>query len=94
VPLSPEQRSQRARIAALARWSQEDPRPTGIRAQAGLRARFEREAKEKFPDLPAAEQTRRADAMYRGHMASLAFRSSKARAARKATRGGEGRGAA
>lgn len=77
--LTPEQRAQRARIAALTRWSKEDPRPTAIRGQAGLRDRFEREVREQFPDLPETEVLRRADAAYRAHFARLAFASAKAR---------------
>lgn len=86
MALSPEQRTQRARIAALTRWSNEDPKPTAQRAQAGLRARFEREVAEKYPDLPQAELARRAEAAYRAHFARLAFASAKARAGRKAGR--------
>jgi hypothetical protein len=78
--LTTEQRAQRARIAALTRWSQEDPKPNALRAQRGLRARFEREVREHSPDLPEAELARRADAAYRAHMARLAFASAKARA--------------
>lgn len=74
--LTPAQRSQRARIAALTRWSKEDPTPFAERGQAALRARFEREAD---PDgtLPAAERQRRADTAYRAHMQRLAYARSK-----------------
>jgi hypothetical protein len=44
--LTPEQRSQRARLAAHARWAKEDPTPAAEHAQAGLVARFDREARE------------------------------------------------
>lgn len=83
MPLTPEQRSLRARIAANRRWSQEDPAPTMERARAGLRAKFLREVD---PDgvLPDAERERRADARWRAHMQTLALRSSQARARRKA----------
>ena len=40
MALTPEQRSIRARIAAHARWSKEDPAPTIARAQAGLMDKF------------------------------------------------------
>lgn len=82
--LTPEQRTLRARIAAHARWAKQDPKPAGQRAQAGLRARFRRQAAEQFPDLPDAELDRRAESAYRAHMARLALASSKARGARKA----------
>lgn len=70
----------RARIAALARWSKEDPTPTADRGQAGLLARFEREVD---PDgtLPPAERVRRAEAARKAHMTRLAYASSKARTA-------------
>ena len=76
--LTPEQRSQRARIAALARWSKEDPAPGAARGQAGLMARFEREVD---PDgvLTPAERARRAECARKAHMTRLAFASSKAR---------------
>jgi hypothetical protein len=79
--LTPTQRSQRARIAALTRWSREDPAATAARGQAGLMARF---VDQVDPDrvLPEAERQRRAEAARRAHMAQLAFRSAKARAGR------------
>lgn len=84
--LTPEQRKQRARIAALTRWANEDPKATATRGQNGLRARIEREVAEKFPDLQPAELARRSDAAYRAHFARLAFASAKSRSA-KAARG-------
>ncbi|MGQ0465507.1 MAG: hypothetical protein ACT4QG_09320 [Sporichthyaceae bacterium] len=77
-----EQRRLRAQIAAHTRWSLEDPATNAARGQAGLLAKFERQVD---PDraLGAAERTRRADAARRAHMARLALKSSKARAARK-----------
>jgi hypothetical protein len=77
--LTPAQRTIRARIAANARWSGEDPRPNAQRAQAGLRAKFVRETRDRFPDLGDAEIERRADSAFRAHMQRLALRSSKAR---------------
>jgi hypothetical protein len=79
--LTPTQRSQRARIAALTRWSREDPAANAARGQAGLMARF---VDQVDPDrvLPEAERQRRAEAARRAHMAQLAFRSAKARAGR------------
>jgi hypothetical protein len=82
--LTPEQRSQRARMAALARWSREDPKQTAQRASSGLRARIERETAEKFPGLDPAELARRADAAFRLHMTRLSFKSSRVRQARAA----------
>lgn len=83
APLTPEQRSQRARLAALTRWAHENPTKNAKRGQAGLLARFEREAD---PDgvLSTAERARRAEAALKAHMAKLALASSMARAKRKA----------
>ena len=80
--LTPAQRSIRARIAALTRWSAEDGKPNALRAQAGLRAKFVREVRDRFPDLGDAEVERRAESAYRAHMQRLALKSSKARGAK------------
>lgn len=81
---TPEQRSQRARIAALARWSKEDPAKNAERGQAGLIAKFEREVD---PDgvLSDAERRRRAECRRREHLARLSYASSKAKSARRAS---------
>jgi hypothetical protein len=76
--LTPEQRTQRARIAALARWAKYDPQPIVRRGQDGLRARFLREVTTEFPHLSGAELERRAECRYREHMARLAYGRSKA----------------
>jgi hypothetical protein len=83
TPLTPQQRTLRASIAANARWSREDPAANAARGQAGLLAKFEREARVAAPGLADAEYARRAQSAYRAHMARLALASSKARAARK-----------
>lgn len=92
--LTPEQRSQRARIAALTRWAAEDPKANADRGQRGLLAKFLREvdaaAAAKGETLTDVERHRRAEAARKAHMARLAFASAKARAARK---GGDGRAA-
>jgi hypothetical protein len=79
--LTPEQRSMRARIAALTRWSKEDPAVSAARGQAGLLARFEREV-DPNRELPAAERVRRAEAARKAHMTRLALASSKSRRSR------------
>jgi hypothetical protein len=85
--LTPEQRSMRARIAANTRWSRESGKANAVRAQSGLRARFEREV-DPDSQLAPVERQRRADAAYRAHMTRLALKSSKARASRKTEGGG------
>lgn len=77
--LTPSERSQRARIAALARWSREHPAANAARGQAGLLDRFRREVVGESPDLAEPELTRRAEARRREHMTRLAFQSAKAR---------------
>jgi hypothetical protein len=81
-PLTPEQRTLRARIAANTRWAREDANANAVRASKGLLARFEREAREQWPDLPEREIKKRADRAYKAHMQSLALRSSRARSER------------
>jgi hypothetical protein len=78
--LTPQQRRIRASIAANVRWSREDPAENAARGQAGLLAKFEREAREAEPGLTDAEYARRAQSAYRAHMKRLALASSKARA--------------
>lgn len=85
--LSPEQRATRASLAAYARWAKEDPTPNARRATDGLRAKFERETREEFPDLPDAEINRRAECAFRAHMQRLALASSKARSRRTSGKG-------
>jgi hypothetical protein len=81
--LTPEQRSQRARIAAHARWAKECDRVQhGRRAQAGLMRKFLLEVDPKL-ELPEDERWRRAESLRKSHMARLSFMASKARAARK-----------
>lgn len=79
MPLTPEQRTMRARKAALTRWSRETPAANAQRGQAGLLDRFRRQVLEHDPSVTEPELTRRAEALRRAHMIDLAFRSSKAR---------------
>lgn len=76
--LTPSERSQRARIAAHTRWAKHDPHEHAVKMQAGLRARFLREA-DPNGALPPAEAERIAEQLYKAHMAKLAFASAKAR---------------
>jgi len=78
--LIPEQRILRAKIAANTRWAGETGKANAQRTQAGLKARFIREARQQFPDLSGAEIERRGESAYRAHMQRLALKSSKARA--------------
>jgi hypothetical protein len=62
------QRRSAARIAALTRWANEDPKANAERGQAGLRRKF---YDATDPTLPEAERQRRAVAGYRAHMARI-----------------------
>jgi hypothetical protein len=86
MALSAEQRTARARIAALARWAKENPKPQGFRGQVGLRAKYEREAREADPDASDAEIERRTDVMLRLHIERMVFARSRAKSEREAAR--------
>jgi hypothetical protein len=79
--ISPELRSQRSRIAAYTRWSQEDPREGTQKARDAFHQSF-LDAVDPDGQLSIEERERRAQAALRAHMAQLAFRSAKARAKR------------
>jgi hypothetical protein len=80
--MTPEQRTQRARAAALSRWANEDPTAQTLKLQAGIRAKFEREV-DPEGKLAPAERARRAEAARKAHLARLALKSSRVRAARQ-----------
>ena len=71
-------RQQAARIAALDRWSREDPRQGTLPARRGFLARFEDQVD---PDrkLSDTERRRRAQRALRAHMRRLAQRSAEVR---------------
>lgn len=77
-PLTPSERSQRARIAALTSWGNTDDRAkrTGPGTRASL-ARFDRMVPDDVTD--PAERARRADAYRKAHFAKLALASAQAR---------------
>ena len=77
---TPEQRSQHARLAALARWSREDsPRAATEAAREAFIARFERQID---PDhkLPEGQRRRAARNAIQEHMLRLSRKAAKARA--------------
>ncbi len=82
APLTPSERSLRARMAAHHSWAAtSDPSARTAPARQAFRDRFEREVD---PDgsLPAPERTRRAESARRAYFADLSFRSARARAKR------------
>ena len=82
--LTPEQRSQRARIAALDRWSREDPVAATEPARRAFLESFEHKV-DPVGVLTPEERARRAECAYRAHMQRLAFKSARAR-----KKGGDG----
>jgi hypothetical protein len=90
INTTPEEASLIGRKAIHARWSREDPTANAVRGQAGLYARFVREAFEADPGITDAEAARRAEHAYQSHMAGLALRSVKARKGRKGRKAGGG----
>jgi len=71
--LTPSQRTQRARIAARARWSQQSGHDGTQAARDAFLGRFERQVD---PDgvLAPAERLRRAESAKREHFQRLAFK--------------------
>lgn len=86
MSLTPELRRQRARIAALTRWSQEDPAANAARGQQGLLRKF---FDATDPALADAERWRRAEAARKAHMQRMAFEREKARRLADAASGEE-----
>jgi hypothetical protein len=72
----------RGRIGAYRLHATHDPRVTTAKARATFLARFEREVD---PDgvLPEEERQRRADSARKAYFSRLAYKSAKARRARK-----------
>jgi hypothetical protein len=68
----------RARIAALSKHAQYDPKDSTKPAREVFLARFQREV-DPTTSLPPAERQRRADAALKAHMTKLALASSRAR---------------
>jgi len=72
--MTPQQRTLRARAAALTRWAKTRDRTEATApARAGAYARFEREV-DPAGDLDPALRARLADSARRAHMARMAYR--------------------
>lgn len=84
-PLTPEQRVLRARAAAYAKWSRQDPNTGTAAARAAFLTRFEDQVD---PDrrLSEPERHRRAAAALKAHMTALSLKSSRDRASRRSDR--------
>jgi hypothetical protein len=87
APLSPAERSLRARLAAYAMHAQHDARRTSANGRAAFLARFEREVD---PDgrLDPEERARRAEQARRAYFARLSLAAAKARRAKRQRRQG------
>jgi hypothetical protein len=89
-PMSPAERSLRARIAAHAMHGRNDPVEITAKARATFLAKFEHQA-DPAGTLPPEERRRRAEHLRSAHFARLALASAKARRTRRpAVRGGDG----
>lgn len=75
--LTPSQRSQRARLAALARWSQQDGSAGTQAARSTFMARFEREV-DPNGELDPQERSKRAERAKRAHFQRMAYARHKA----------------
>jgi hypothetical protein len=82
LSLSPEQRSLRASIGGNSRWAKHNPKVELVPVRQAWLRTFEDQV-DPDRELPKDERERRAYAALRAHMATLALKSSKARAKRK-----------
>jgi hypothetical protein len=84
-PLTPAERSLRARLAVHTSWAQTTDR--AARTAPARRAALQRFERQVDPDgtVDPAERRRRAEQAMRAHMAGLALRSAQARRRRKAS---------
>ena len=77
--MTPEQRSQRARIAAYTSWANTaDPAKRTAPARQSSMSRFERQV-DPEGELPEAERQRRAQAAMKAHMTRMAYKAARAR---------------
>lgn len=83
MPLSPAERSLRARKAAYTLHAKHDSHRIAARARAGLDERFLREV-DPAGELPEAERQRRAAMARKAFFCDLALKSAKARRAARA----------
>jgi hypothetical protein len=81
--VTPEQRSLFGRIGSAIARSRHDPRDLTSEARRTFLARFERQAREHYPDLPDAEIERRAGELRKAWMLRLSLKSSIARAKKR-----------
>ena len=78
MPLTPSERSMRARIAAHERWAKHDSRAHAAKMRAAQDAKW-LDRVDPGRELSESERQRRAEAARRAHFQRLAYRSAKAR---------------
>jgi hypothetical protein len=88
MSLTPAERSQRARLAALSRHAQSDGKESTRKATEASWARFERQV-DPEGRLSPKERRRRAKLAERAHMTRLALASAQARRIRRALEDGQ-----
>lgn len=84
VPLTPKQRSQRARQAARCMHAAHDTKETTKKARAAFHEAFLRRV-DPTNSLPEPERLRRAEALKKAHFQAMANKSAKVRSARAET---------
>lgn len=91
MPLTPEQRSSRARIAALTRWAKTDGKVQAQRGQAGLMRKWAKQvdadAAAQGETLDEAQRQRRVETLKKLHMTRLGYQSAKNRIEARAVEG-------
>lgn len=92
MPLTPEQRALRAKLASYESWAN-TPDPAGrtaaARANSPVSLGYWQRQVDPDGTLHPAERDRRARARHKAHMTRMSLKASQARARRKATSGGE-----
>lgn len=83
--MTPAQRSLRAQMGAHALWAKtEDRAAVNAPGRAAAEARFEKQVREQFPNLPDAEVAKRALSLRKAFYAEIQLKSARSRAARAA----------
>ncbi|MFD6531543.1 hypothetical protein [Streptomyces sp. NPDC060184] len=87
-PLTPEQRSLRARLAVQTSWANTlDPASRTAKARAAADTRFEQQARELHPGATDEQIARVAKHLKSAHFSRMALASAKSRAAKARTAG-------
>lgn len=83
--MTPAQRKLRAQMGAHAMWAKTPDRAAvSAPGRAAADARFERQIRQQFPNLPDDEVFKRAQSLRKAFYAEIQLKSAKARAARAA----------